>query len=38
MVSGVPVRRFRVDHERDVQIFARWSDRVFGEQHSHLDD
>ncbi len=37
-VNGVPVRRFRVDHERDVKVFARWSDRVFGEQHSYLDE
>jgi len=37
-VNGVPVRRFRVDHERDVNAFARWSGRVFGEQHSYLDE
>jgi glycosyltransferase involved in cell wall biosynthesis len=37
-VNSVPVRRFRVDHERDVHAFARWSQRVFGERHSHLDE
>jgi glycosyltransferase involved in cell wall biosynthesis len=37
-VNGIPVRRFRVDHERDVKVFARWSERVFGEQHSYLDE
>jgi glycosyltransferase involved in cell wall biosynthesis len=37
-VHGVPVRRFHVDHERDPHLFARWSQRVFGEQHSYLDE
>lgn len=37
-INGVPVRRFRVDHERDVKIFARWSDRVFGEHHAYLEE
>jgi glycosyltransferase involved in cell wall biosynthesis len=37
-VNGVPVRRFQVDHERDPRAFARWSQRVFGEQHSYLDE
>jgi glycosyltransferase involved in cell wall biosynthesis len=37
-INRVPVRRFRVDHERDVKVFARWSDRVFGERHSYLDE
>jgi glycosyltransferase involved in cell wall biosynthesis len=37
-VNGVPVRRFRVDHERDVGQFGRWSDRVFGQRHSYLDE
>ncbi len=37
-VNGVPVRRFRVDHERDVHAFGHWSRRVFGEQHSYLDE
>ena len=37
-INGVAVRRFRVDHERDVKIFAKWSDRVFGEPHSYLDE
>jgi glycosyltransferase involved in cell wall biosynthesis len=37
-IHGVAVRRFRVDQERDVHVFARWSDRVFGQQHSYLDE
>ena len=37
-VHGVPVRRFRVDHERDVHVFGRLSDHVFGHQHSYLDE
>jgi glycosyltransferase involved in cell wall biosynthesis len=37
-VNGVAVRRFRVDHERDVHAFGRWSERVFDEQHSYLDE
>jgi glycosyltransferase involved in cell wall biosynthesis len=36
-VNGVPVRRFRVKHQRDPQKFGRLSDRVFNERHS-LDD
>jgi glycosyltransferase involved in cell wall biosynthesis len=38
LINGVPVHRFRVDHERDVKVFARWSDRVFEHQHSYLDE
>ena len=37
-VNGVPVRRFRVEHERDPQLFGRRSDRVFGERHSLGDE
>jgi glycosyltransferase involved in cell wall biosynthesis len=37
-INGVPVRRFPVDHERDVKVFARWSDRVFGERHAYLEE
>jgi glycosyltransferase involved in cell wall biosynthesis len=37
-IHGVPVRRFRVDQERDVHIFGRLSDHVFGHQHSYLDE
>ena len=33
-VNGVPVRRFRVKHERDPLVFARWSERVFDQPHS----
>ena len=37
-VNGVPVRRFRVKHERDPQLFGRRSDCVFGERHSLGDE
>jgi glycosyltransferase involved in cell wall biosynthesis len=37
-INGVAVRRFPVDHERDIHVFARLSDRVFGQQHSYLDE
>jgi len=37
-VNGVSVRRFRVDHERDVKLFARLSEHVFGQPHSYLDE
>jgi glycosyltransferase involved in cell wall biosynthesis len=37
-VNGVPVRRFPVDHERDVSVFGRWSEHVFGHQHSYRDE
>jgi glycosyltransferase involved in cell wall biosynthesis len=37
-IHGVPVRRFRVDQERDVHAFGRLSDHVFGHQHSYLDE
>ena len=37
-VAGVPVRRFKVKHERDPRIFGRWQDRVFDEQHSVSDE
>ena len=37
-VNAIPVRRFRVDHQRDVGAFASWSQRVFAEQHSYLDE
>ena len=32
-VNGVPVRRFQVDHERDLLAFSRHSARVFRNQH-----
>jgi glycosyltransferase involved in cell wall biosynthesis len=38
VVNGVPVRRFRVDHERDAGTFGRWSNRVFNHSHSYLDE
>jgi glycosyltransferase involved in cell wall biosynthesis len=37
-INNVAVRRFRVDHERDVHLFARLSDHVFGRHHSYLDE
>lgn len=37
-INGVPVRRFPVDHERDVGVFGRWSEHVFGHHHSYLDE
>lgn len=37
-INGVAVRRFSVDHERDVRVFGRWSEHVFGHQHSYLDE
>lgn len=37
-VNGIPVHRFRVDHERDVRQFGKWSDRVFEHAHSYLDE
>lgn len=38
LVHGLPVRRFPVDRERDVRLFARWSERVFGQRHSQQDE
>ena len=37
-VNGVPVRRFRVKHERDPIAFGRLSERVFNEPHSIADE
>jgi glycosyltransferase involved in cell wall biosynthesis len=37
-VNGVPVRRFRVKHERDPRVFGRRSDRVFEQNHSIGDE
>jgi glycosyltransferase involved in cell wall biosynthesis len=37
-INGVPVHRFPVDSERDVKLFAQWSDRVFEKPHSYLDE
>ena len=37
-INGVPVLRFPVDHERDVNLFARWSEHVFGRPHSFRDE
>jgi glycosyltransferase involved in cell wall biosynthesis len=38
VVNDVPVRRFRVDQERDAVDFGRWSNRVFHHPHSYLDE
>jgi glycosyltransferase involved in cell wall biosynthesis len=37
-VNNVPVRRFRVKHERDPIAFGRLSERVFNELHSAGDE
>jgi glycosyltransferase involved in cell wall biosynthesis len=37
-VNNVPVRRFRVKHERDPIAFGRLSDRVFNQAHSIGDE
>ena len=37
-VNGVPVRRFKVKHERDPLVFAKRSDRVFEQLHSLGDE
>ena len=37
-VNGVSVRRFKVKHERDPQLFGRRQDRVFDELHSIGDE
>ena len=37
-VNGVDVRRFHVDHPRDVKAFARRSEQVFTASHSFLDE
>jgi glycosyltransferase involved in cell wall biosynthesis len=37
-VNGVPVRRFRVKHQRDPRQFGKLSDRVFLERHSLADE
>jgi glycosyltransferase involved in cell wall biosynthesis len=37
-VNGVPVRRFRVKHERDPIAFGRLSERVFNQSHSIGDE
>jgi glycosyltransferase involved in cell wall biosynthesis len=37
-INGVPVRRFRVDRERDPRVFGRRSDQVFERVHSLADE
>ncbi len=37
-VNNVPVRRFKVKHERDPIQFGRISERVFGQTHSVADE
>ena len=37
-VNGVPVRRFKVQHERDPLTFAERSDRVFEQRHSLAEE
>jgi len=37
-LNGIPVRRFRVKHERDPLLFGKRSDRVFLQRHSLGDE
>jgi glycosyltransferase involved in cell wall biosynthesis len=37
-INAVDVRRFPVDHERDIKVFARRSEQVFEERHAYLDE
>jgi glycosyltransferase involved in cell wall biosynthesis len=37
-VNNIPVRRFRVKHERDPIVFGRLSERVFNQTHSVGDE
>ena len=37
-VNGVPVRRFKVKHQRDPLLFGKRSDRVFEQRHSLGDE
>jgi glycosyltransferase involved in cell wall biosynthesis len=37
-VNNVPVRRFRVKHERDPLVFGRLSNRVFHQMHSIAEE
>ncbi|MEO8259234.1 MAG: glycosyltransferase [Acidobacteriota bacterium] len=37
-INGVPVRRFRVKHERDPRLFGRRSTHVFEHSHSLADE
>jgi glycosyltransferase involved in cell wall biosynthesis len=37
-VNGVPVRRFKVKHERDPLVFGKRSERVFDQRHSLGDE
>jgi glycosyltransferase involved in cell wall biosynthesis len=37
-VNGVSVRRFKVKHERDPEIFGRLQDHVFDKHHSIADE
>ena len=38
IVNGIPVHRFRVAVERNPVEFAKWSDKVFTQQHSLRDE
>jgi glycosyltransferase involved in cell wall biosynthesis len=37
-INGIPVRRFHVEHERDLLAFSRHSARVFQNRHSLADE
>ena len=37
-INGIPVRRFHVEHERDLLAFSRQSAHVFQKRHSFADE
>ncbi|MGQ9618810.1 MAG: glycosyltransferase family 4 protein [Candidatus Aminicenantia bacterium] len=37
-VNGIPVRRFRVKRERDVEKFGRIQEKIFGREHTIEDE
>jgi glycosyltransferase involved in cell wall biosynthesis len=37
-LNGVTVRRFSVDHERDLQKFNKFSEKIFGNIHTYEDE
>jgi glycosyltransferase involved in cell wall biosynthesis len=37
-VNGIPVRRFKVKHEREPEVFGQAQDRVFQARHSIADE
>ena len=37
-LNGVRVRRFRVDYERDLLAFNKFSEKIFGDTHTYEDE